>query len=62
MDRAAQDVSHGEPHRDVTEHLRSSRANEARLNAAIAELDAGLGTVVSIADLHDRLGRSPELP
>jgi hypothetical protein len=41
--------------RNDTEHLRSSRANEARLNAAIEELDAGRGTLTSMSDLQGRL-------
>jgi hypothetical protein len=40
---------------DDTEYLRSSRANEARLNAAIEELDAGRGTLTSMSELRDRL-------
>jgi hypothetical protein len=40
---------------DDTEHLRSSRANEARLNAAIEELDSGRGTLTSMSELRDRL-------
>lgn len=45
--------------RDDTEHLRSSRANEARLNAAIEELDAGRGTLTNMSELRDRLREVP---
>jgi hypothetical protein len=45
----------GDVSRNDTEHLRSSRANEARLNAAIAELDAGRGTPASMSELRGRL-------
>jgi hypothetical protein len=41
--------------RDDTEYLRSSRANEERLNAAIEELDAGRGSLASMSELRDRL-------
>jgi hypothetical protein len=41
--------------RDDTDYLRSSRANEARLNAAIEELDAGRGSLTSMSELRDRL-------
>ncbi|WP_420128631.1 hypothetical protein [Longimicrobium sp.] len=37
------------------EHLRSSRENETRLNAAIEELDAGRGTLTSMSELQGRL-------
>jgi len=43
------------PSCDDTEHLRSSRANEARLNAAIEELDAGCGMLTSMSELQNRL-------
>ena len=63
MVRKTRDISRGSsPPRDATEHLRSSRANEARLNAAIAELDAGCGTLASMADLRDRLVDYPSTP
>lgn len=51
MLRRAPDV----PASDDTEHLRSSRANEARLNAAIEELDAGRGTLTSMSEVRGRL-------
>lgn len=40
-------------------HLRSSRVNEARINAAIADLDAGRGKLTSLAELRDRLRDAP---
>jgi hypothetical protein len=45
----------GDAGRNDTEHLRSSRANEARLNAAIEELDAGRGSLTSMSELQGRL-------
>jgi hypothetical protein len=45
--------------RNDTEHLRSSRANEARLNAAIEELDAGRGTLTSMSELQSLLREVP---
>ena len=41
--------------RNDTDHLRSSRANEARLNAAIEELNAGRGTLTSMSEVASRL-------
>jgi hypothetical protein len=43
------------PARSDTDHLRSSRANQARLDAAIAELDAGRGTLATMAGLQGPL-------
>lgn len=45
------------PTRDDTEHLRSTRANAARLNAAIEELDAGRGSLTSMSQLQDCVGK-----
>lgn len=53
--RGARRVPVGSISPDDTEYLRSSRANEARLNAAIAELDAGRGTQASMSELQGRL-------
>ncbi len=53
--RGARRVPAGDVGRNDTEHLRSSRANEARLNAAIAELDAGHGSLASMSELRSRL-------
>jgi hypothetical protein len=53
--RGARRAPDGDNSRDDTEHLRSSRANEARLNAAIEELDAGRGTLTSMSDLQSRV-------
>ncbi|HEX8319522.1 hypothetical protein [Longimicrobium sp.] len=52
--RPARRVIAGRISRNDTEHLRSSRANEARLNAAIAELNAGRGTLTSMWDVGSR--------
>jgi hypothetical protein len=41
--------------RNDTEYLRSSHTNEARLNAAIEELDAGRGSLTSMSELQGRL-------
>lgn len=41
--------------RNDTEYLRNSRANEARLNAAIEELDASRGTLTSMSELQSGL-------
>ncbi len=41
---------------DDTEHLRSSAANATRLDAAIAELNAGRGSLTSMSKLAARLG------
>ncbi|HEY7770494.1 hypothetical protein [Longimicrobium sp.] len=53
--RPARRVIGGHISRNDTEHLRSSAANEARLNAAIAELDAGRGTLTSMPEVASRL-------
>jgi hypothetical protein len=53
--RGARRVPAGSISRNDTEHLRSSRANEARLNAAIEELDGGRGALTSMAELQSRL-------
>jgi hypothetical protein len=41
--------------RNDTDHLRSSQSNEARLNAAIEELNARRGTLTSMSEVAGRL-------
>jgi hypothetical protein len=43
----------GDAPRNDDAYLRSSKANEARLNAAIDELNAGRGTLTTRAHLRD---------
>lgn len=55
MLRGSRHVPADDGSRNDTEHLRSSRANEARLNAAIEELEAGRGSLTSMSELQGRL-------
>jgi hypothetical protein len=54
-------ILRGAPHlrgnapRNDDGYLRSSKANESRLNAAIDELNAGRGTLTTFADLRNHL-------
>lgn len=45
----------GHAPRNDDAYLRSSKANESRLNAAIAELDDGRGTLTTQSELRNRL-------
>ncbi|HEX8393646.1 MAG TPA: hypothetical protein VF665_14975 [Longimicrobium sp.] len=43
---------------DATAYLRGSRANAARLDSAIGDLNAGRGALTDMAALRDRLGEA----